>query len=289
MINEYIYLDKYICFERVTLQNEAEYAQCRHWNEPYVNNAHTLLFFDQGTWNVRIEGAEKNVHETDLCILRCLEACIVTPLTYPCVMFRISFSSYYFKVIDPGFALNIPFNERHLGVGNFYRLAEVDNQRFYLNLSRVEQKTELSEKRLALYVLLIDLLHEICHRFDVNVSDTRPPQAREVLDYINAHYCEDIGINDLTQRLYMSRSQIERIMKTSTGYSTWNYILEKRVTRASQLLHSGMSNREVAEATGFRDYSTFYKAYVKISHRTPTGEHPSIENDPHLKNFYSIE
>ncbi len=287
--NQFFYRDRYICLELLDLKNEQDYAACRFWNEPYINNAHTLIYFATGKWNVKVEGCEYQPEPGEICILRCLEACLLVPIQYPCSMYRISFSSHYFKIVDPNFALNAPFTKRPLGVGNFYRITEIEQARFFTNLCRIQRKTSIEEKRLALFVTLIDLLHEICDLFHPHIQDHRSPQAREVLDYINAHYCEDIGIHDLTLQLYMSRSQIERIMKTATGYSTWNYILQKRITRATQLLHSGMGNREVAQATGFRDYSTFYKAYVKIAHQTPTGEHPSIDNDPLLKNFYMLD
>ncbi|MBQ1504177.1 MAG: helix-turn-helix transcriptional regulator [Oscillospiraceae bacterium] len=224
-----------------------------------------------------------------MCILRCLEACLVTPVSYPCTMVRISFSANYFKIVDQSLTMNTPFVRRTLGVGNLYTLPKGEKDRFFANIARVRRKTGNVEKRLALFTLLLDLMQEINDLFEPDIEDTRLPQAREVLDFVNEHYCEDIGIHDLTQRLYMSRSQIERIMKTSTGYSTWNYILQKRITRATQLLHSGMGNREVAQKTGFRDYSTFYKAFVKLTHQTPTGEHPTLGNDPLLKNFYLLD
>ena len=287
--NSFLYRDRFICLELLDLKNEQDYTSCTFWNRPYINNAHTLIYFINGKWDVKIEGSEHQPEQGEICILRCLESCLLTPIEYPCSIYRISFSSHYFKIVDPNFALNAPFTKRPLGVGNFYQISEAEHIRFFKNLSRIQEKNNAGDKRLALFVTLIDLLHEICDLFHPHMQDKRSPQAREVLDYINAHYCEDIGIHDLTQQLYMSRSQIERIMKTATGYSTWNYILQKRITRATQLLHSGMGNREVSQATGFRDYSTFYKAYVKIAHQTPTREHPSSDNDPLLKNFYMLE
>ena len=287
--NSFLYRDRFICLELLNLKNEQDYAACAFWNEPYINNAHTLIYFASGSWDVKVEGYEYQPQPGEICILRCLETCLLTPVEYPCSMYRISFSSHYFKIVDPNFVLNIPFTKRPLGVGNFYRIPESEQARLSKNIFRIQDKTNAGDKRLALFVTLIDLLHEICDLYHPHMQDKRSPQAREVLDYINAHYCEDIGIHTLTQQLYMSRSQIERIIKTATGYSTWNYILQKRITRATQLLHGGMGNREVAQATGFRDYSTFYKAYVKIAHQTPTGEHPSIDNDPLLKNFYRLD
>lgn len=284
-----LYVDRFICLEEVTLRSTEEYGSCSEWARPYLNNAQTILYFTQGLWDVRIEGAQYQPQPGEICILRCLETCMLTPKLYPCAMYRISFSANYFKIVDPSLSMNIPFVHRTLGTGNLYILPQTERERFAANLSRVRGKTAKGDKRLALFTMLLDLMQTLGDLFYPDIEDLRMPQAREVLDYINEHYCEDIGIHDLTQKLYMSRSQLERIMKTATGCSTWNYILHKRITRAMQLLHSGMSNREVARRTGFRDYSTFYKAFVKLTHQTPTGERPSSGNDPLLKNFYALE
>ncbi len=287
--SQILYVDRFICLEEVILQNTEDYENGTEWARPYLNNAQTILYFTEGVWDVRIEGAQYHPQSGELCILRCLEACLLAPEQYPCAMYRISFSANYFKIVDQSLTMNIPFVRRTLGTGNLYALPEAEKARFASNLMRVRAKSAKGEKRLALFTLLLDLMQTLGDLYDENAEDLRLPHAREVLDYINAHYCEDIGIHDLTQKLYMSRSQIERIMKTATGYSTWNYILQKRVTRAMQLLHAGMPNREVAQKTGFRDYSTFYKAFVKLMHQTPTGEHPSIGNDPLLKYFYPLD
>lgn len=75
-------------------------------------------------------------------------------------------------------------------------------------------------------------------------------------------------------------------MKRATGFTAWNYILNKRVYRAMQLIHAGMSPHETATAVGFRDYTTFYKAFQKIGVSPPTIERPSENEDPQLKHFY---
>lgn len=253
-----------------------------------MNIANTILFFVSGDWEVKIEGADYRPKNNQFCILRRLETCVLVPLSYPCSMYRISYSAYYFQIIDPSNSFNIPFDKRSLGTGNLYNIDEAEIIRFYKNIDRIINKTDENDQRLAMIITLIDLLTEICEHYSEDPDDIRAPQIREVLDYVNEHYCEDIGIEDLTQKLYMSRSQIERVMKSSTGYSTWNYILKKRISYATQLLHQGMGNKKVAEATGFHDYSTFYKAYVKITHKTPTVQHPTLDNDPLLKSFYTL-
>ena len=286
---KFFYADRYICLEEVFLPDAQAYENDAVWSKPYLDNAQTILYFTQGTWNVRIEGTLYHPNPGEICILRGLEACMLAPKTYPCAMYRISFSENYFRVVDPDLSMNTPFVRRTLGTGNLYVLPPAEKERFAMNLSRIKSKAVKSEKRLALFAMLLDLMQAIGELYDPEPEDQRVAQAREVLDFINAHYCEAVTIRILTQKLYMSRSQIERIMKTATGYSAWDYILHKRILCAIKLLHAGMGNREAAQKTGFRDYSTFYKAFVKLTHKTPTDEHPAKGTDPLLTNFYEPE
>lgn len=289
MADQLLYVDRYICFEMVQLQNEADYHASTHWNLPYMNNANTIFCFLSGSWSAVVEGAPYSFEPWDLCLTKCLESCIIQPLSYPCSMWRISFSPYYFRVIDPNAALCQCFTGRSLGVGNRVTPAQYQQERFATILSRVPQCATMADKQLSLTVALADLLYDLNLHFDHAAPDTRPADVRAILDYINAHYCDDIALTTLTQVLYISRSQLAKVMKRATGFTTWDYILNKRIFRAIQLLHDGMSNRDVAKATGFRDYSTFYKAFFKITSNTPNSEHPSAEWDPHLENFYEQE
>ena len=62
--------------------------------------------------------------------------------------------------------------------------------------------------------------------------------------------------------------------------------MNKRILRSVQLLHDGMSNQAAARAVGFKNYSTYYKAFQRILSVTPSVEHPTAEDNPLLPNYY---
>lgn len=94
------------------------------------------------------------------------------------------------------------------------------------------------------------------------ISDTLKYDHRieEVLKYIHSHLSEDLSIDVLSERFFMSRYYLMRRFKEETGYTLHNYILQKRLYKVERLKSEGMGATEAALSMGFTDYSTYYRA-----------------------------
>jgi AraC-like DNA-binding protein len=57
--------------------------------------------------------------------------------------------------------------------------------------------------------------------------------------------------------------------KSETGYTIGNYITEKRLLLAKNLVSSGSSITEACYNSGFKNYSTFSRAFKKAYHTIP--------------------
>ena len=57
--------------------------------------------------------------------------------------------------------------------------------------------------------------------------------------------------------------------KAVTGYSLHQYISQKRLLRAGELIRSGVPAMKAAEQVGFSEYSTFLRAFRNMFHMTP--------------------
>ena len=82
---------------------------------------------------------------------------------------------------------------------------------------------------------------------------------------------EDITVEQLSGHFFLSVSQFSRLFKEATGASPWAYITAKRLISAREQLQSGISAKKAAERCGFKDYSVFYRAYVKRFGEKPSG------------------
>lgn len=90
-----------------------------------------------------------------------------------------------------------------------------------------------------------------------------------ILDFINKNLNEKITLDLLEYEFYVNKYYLCHIFKKSTGFTVIEYITYKRIMRAMELLMSGNTALNVAHAVGFGDYSTFYKAFKKITGFSP--------------------
>lgn len=91
----------------------------------------------------------------------------------------------------------------------------------------------------------------------------------EILSYLNLHLTEDISIDDLSSRFFLSRYYLMHAFKEQTGYTIGGYLSTKRLLRARDLIAEGIPITEVCYACGFRNYSTFSRAYKKNFGESP--------------------
>ncbi len=82
-----------------------------------------------------------------------------------------------------------------------------------------------------------------------------------VLGYINEHYSENLTLDDLANRFFISKYHLSREFQRLVGTSVHRYIIQKRLVMAKQMLSEGKPSSEVYQQCGFGDYSNFYRAF----------------------------
>ena len=100
-------------------------------------------------------------------------------------------------------------------------------------------------------------------------SDT---QVEQLLKYINRNLSENLSIDQLANRFFLSKYHMMRKFKNETGYTIHNYITSKRLLMARSLISQGIPVMKAALASGFRDYTTFVRAYKKQFGKAPSCE-----------------
>ena len=82
-----------------------------------------------------------------------------------------------------------------------------------------------------------------------------------VLGYINDHYSEDLSLDHLANKFFISKYHLSREFQRLVGTSVHRYIVQKRLVMAKQMLSQGIPSSEVYQHCGFGDYSNFYRAF----------------------------
>lgn len=82
-----------------------------------------------------------------------------------------------------------------------------------------------------------------------------------IIDYINNHLEEDITVDELAERFFLSKFHLSREFKKHTGTTIHRYIVQKRLIQAKELIIKELPVIDVYKQCGFGDYSNFFRAF----------------------------
>lgn len=85
----------------------------------------------------------------------------------------------------------------------------------------------------------------------------------QLRSYIGDHIEEDLTLEHLSSVFFVSKYHIAHIFKANFGLSIHQYILKKRLAMASDAIASRSSISDAQILCGFKDYSSFYRAFKK--------------------------
>jgi AraC family transcriptional regulator len=92
-----------------------------------------------------------------------------------------------------------------------------------------------------------------------------------VLEYIEANLGRDIHLNELAEAAGLSPFHFAKLFKQSTGASPHQYVLQRRLERAKELLRRpAKSLSEISLETGFADQSHFTNVFRRFIGATPS-------------------
>jgi len=145
----------------------------------------------------------------------------------------------------------------------------------------LELETELKGERYGSEVmgnsLLLQLLVKLGRYQNKNIvffpttsliSDER---IRRMIQFIESHLSEELTIEGLAETFFISRYHMMRLFKKETGQSVYDYLTERRLFFARELIRQGLPATESCFRAGFGSYSSFTRAYGKRFGTTPTG------------------
>lgn len=84
-----------------------------------------------------------------------------------------------------------------------------------------------------------------------------------VIDYIEDHLDEELSLDRLAERFYVSKYHIAHVFKDNLGLSIHQYITKKRLALCQEAIRTKMNINEIYQTYGFGDYSSFYRAFKK--------------------------
>lgn len=91
-----------------------------------------------------------------------------------------------------------------------------------------------------------------------------------IASYIHSHYSEELTLESLSKKFYLSGFYLSHLFKKITGFTLINYIQMTRIRNAQQLLlFTDKKITEIAEECGFTSFSQFNRVFNKFCGTSP--------------------
>lgn len=84
-----------------------------------------------------------------------------------------------------------------------------------------------------------------------------------LLIYIESHLEDDLSLDQLAEIFYVNKFHIAHLFKENLGISVHQYIIKKRLSMCKDALRTDMNISSIISMYGFKDYSSFYRAFKK--------------------------
>lgn len=104
---------------------------------------------------------------------------------------------------------------------------------------------------------------------DLPVEKEFPAEFFRVLEYMEEHFAEPLGVPDFAEFVQLSPSRFTAVFSRWCGLSPMDYFNEIRLSRAQIQLLSGESVKNTACNCGFASVSYFCRKFKKYTGKTP--------------------
>ncbi|WP_339157416.1 AraC family transcriptional regulator [Paenibacillus sp. FSL W8-0186] len=137
-----------------------------------------------------------------------------------------------------------------------------------------QRSTEHEMVAKCIIVQILSAINDLAKADLPSSSKLRDDKVRAVLEYINANLEEQLMLDALSERFFVTKYHLCRIFKETTGFTINQYITYKRIQLADQLMMQGFTPTQACFMSGFNGYSSFFKAYRKLTGGTPRSGKP---------------
>ena len=106
---------------------------------------------------------------------------------------------------------------------------------------------------------------------------TTHPLISEAMEYINEHYTEPITIDDICDKIGITKSHLHHLFMEHVNITPKKLINIKRLSMAQSLISAGEKPSKIYLSCGFSDYGTFFRNYISYFGYAPSEKDKIIE------------
>lgn len=143
---------------------------------------------------------------------------------------------------------------------------------FYQNYNELRMKSSEEDPE-DITMLLLQLLSCLGTGEQSLIHAGEPRNLRyseQIMNWIEAHYQEEVNLEQLAEEIHLSKSYVSRIFHKETGGRLVDYITARRLKQACRLLGTtDMHVEQIGIAAGFPNASYFNQLFKRVLGTTP--------------------
>lgn len=244
----------------------------------HYHDFNKIIIFISGNISYCIEGKNYNLKPYDIVLVNAGEIhrpSVLDNSSYERIIMYVStqFLNSY-KGLD--YDLSYCFERAKAEHSNVLRIPSIDKSKLYqvcleLERSFTDQAFAQELYQRILFLEFMIQLNRTAIANHISYLDSAGGDSKlvQMISFINDHLQEDITIDTLAEQFYLSRYYLMHFFKEETGYTIGNYITEKRLLLAKSLMQNGSSITEACYQSGFKNYSSFSRAFKKAFKTVP--------------------
>jgi len=98
-----------------------------------------------------------------------------------------------------------------------------------------------------------------------------PARFSRMADYIDVSLNKDLRLEEIALQVGVSIRHMSRIFKAATGLAPHEYIVRRRLDRATEMIREGgLDLSEIAAASGFSSHAHMTAVFRRVMHRVPS-------------------
>lgn len=150
---------------------------------------------------------------------------------------------------------------KELGIPS--NLVYPDNVNPYDEITRFRTMDELCIWFKKLYATLVDAYEKN------SLDEHHSPIIKKAVEFIFKNYDRDISLSDVSHYVDVSPQYLSKLFKDECGKGFVNYLNNIRIEQAKRMLTEGVKLKDLAERTGFNNYTYFFTVFKEITGMTP--------------------
>ena len=251
----------------------------------HVHEGVELTYCVEGSFDYLVEGSRCTMEPGLLLVLRPGEAhrLVVEP-GIDGVRIVLQMTLAALDAMDPTGVLRRPFFGRPLGRLNLYRPADFPTELYRLCFESLDDASsplgETLERESKAPCILGEVYKAYCGQMARGVRESADrSQIGRIITYINENLAQPMSLEEISRRFFLSPSQLNRAFRRATGSSVWEYVTTKRLAVARGRIRAGIPAGKACTASGFSDYSAFFRSYKAHFGVSPRQDAPAAEQE----------